>query len=82
MRKFFDDVSAEEYKETVAKLHTAAEVLTAAAADIKRLAASNDDVENISNDAFRRLIEMLAALRGDYDIAVMCEDAAEYTDED
>jgi hypothetical protein len=67
MTDFYDDESAEEHAEVLAKIKTAEKVLRATAKALAALRKSGDDIENISNDAYYELKDMLCELQKDYD---------------
>jgi hypothetical protein len=67
MANFYDDACAEEHAEVMAKIKAAEKALRNAAKALAALQKSNDDIENISNDAYSELANMLGELQKDYD---------------
>jgi hypothetical protein len=75
MANFYDDACAEEHAEVMAKIKAAEKALRNAAKALALLQKSNDDIENISNDAYSELVNLMCKLRDDYDIEMLAQDA-------
>lgn len=61
------NVYVAEHAEVMAKIKAAEKALRNAAKALTALQNSNDDIENISNDAYSELANMLRELQKDYD---------------
>ena len=69
----FDDIAEAEHAENVAKLNKVRAALQAADKEIAQLIQEGG--EDMSNDAFVALTDMLVTLRDDYCVQTLAEDA-------
>ena len=69
----FNDIAEEEHTETLAKLNKVRTALKEADKEIAQL--MQEGGEDMSNDAFVALVNMLVALRDDYCVQTLAEDA-------
>lgn len=69
------DAYDEERKEVFDKIKTAAQALLDTALQMNARINDNDDIADISNDAYCDLVDMLKKLSTDYDIECMTADA-------
>ncbi len=75
MTSFYDDASAAEHAEVIAKITAAEKALRNAARALALLRLNSDDIENISNDAYNELMNLMCKLSENYDIEAMAQDA-------
>ena len=75
MTNFYDDACAAEHAEVIAKIRDAEKALRAAAKALALLRLSNDDIENISGDAYNELTSLMSKLSENYDVEAMAQDA-------
>jgi hypothetical protein len=75
MTNFYNDASAAEHAEVIAKITAAEKALRNAARALALLRLNNGDIVDISSDAYNELTNLMSKLSENYDIEAMAQDA-------